>query len=178
MRQGCVMSPGLFNIFMDGCVKEVKCKVGNTRGKLRLNGEVWSVVTCLFVDNIVLLAESEGDLQRVVNEFYSVCKKRKLQVNTGKSKVMVFERREEEVIGFITAYRIRLPAVARCRIMLGSEKMEEVNEFKYLGTVPCASVVPWSARLATNLRAQVRSPTGAVGAQPTQLFILPFRVGR
>ncbi len=38
----------------------------------------------------VLLAESEGDLQRVVNEFYSVCKRRKLKVNAGKSKVMVF----------------------------------------------------------------------------------------
>ncbi len=38
---------------------------------------------------------------------------------------------------FNTAYRIRLPAVARCRIMLGSEKMEEVSEFKHLGTVLC-----------------------------------------
>ncbi len=60
----------------------------------------------------MLLAESEGDLQSVVNEFLSVCKRRKLKLNAGKSKVMVFERREEEVINFNTAYRIRLPAVA------------------------------------------------------------------
>ncbi len=54
-----------------------------------------SVVCCnmLFADDTVLLAESEGDLQRVVNEFYSGCKRRKLKVNVGKSKVMVFERR-------------------------------------------------------------------------------------
>ncbi len=84
-----------------------------------------------------MLAESKRDLQRVVNEFYCVCKKRKLKVNTGKSKVMVFERREEEVVDINTAYRVRLPAIARCRIMLGSEKMEEVIEFKYLGTVLC-----------------------------------------
>ncbi len=45
----------------------------------------------------MLLAESEGDLQRVVNEFYSICKRRKLKVNAKKSKVMVFERREVEV---------------------------------------------------------------------------------
>ncbi len=50
----------------------------------------------------MLLAENEEDLQRVVNEFYSVCKRRKLKVNAGKSKVMVFERREEEVIDFNT----------------------------------------------------------------------------
>ncbi len=82
----------------------------------------------------MLLAKSKGDLQRVVNVFCSVCKRRKLKVNTGKSKVMVIEKREEEVIDFNTAYRVRLPAVAECRIMLGSEEMEEVNEFKYLGS--------------------------------------------
>ncbi len=107
------------------------------RRMLRLNGEVWCVVTCLFADDTVLLAESDGDLQRVVNEFFSVWKRRKLKVNAEKSKVMVCERREEEVINFNTTYRVRLPAVASCRIMLGSEKMEEVSEFKYLGTVLC-----------------------------------------
>ncbi len=83
LRQGCVMSPWLFNIFMGGCIREMKCKVGNAGAKLRLNGEVWSVVTCLFADDAVSLAESEGDLQRVVNVFYSVCKRRKLKVNAG-----------------------------------------------------------------------------------------------
>ncbi len=103
VRQGCVMSPWLFNFFMDGCMWEMKYRVVNTGAKLRLHGEVWSVVTCLFADDTMLLAESEGDLQRVGNEFCRVCKKRKLKVNTGKSKVMVFGRREEEVIDFNTA---------------------------------------------------------------------------
>ncbi len=49
----------------------------------------------------------------------------------------MFERREEEVINFSTTYRVRLSTVASCRIMLGSEKMEEVSEFKYLGTLLC-----------------------------------------
>ncbi len=83
----------------------------------------------------MLLAEREGDLQRVANEFFSACKRRELKVNAGKSKVMVFERREEQVLDFNTASRVRLQAVARCKILLGSEKMEEVSEFKYLGTV-------------------------------------------
>ncbi len=58
----------------------------NVGAKLRISGEGWSVVTCLFPDDTVLLAESEGDLQRVINEFCSVCKRRKLKVNVGKSK--------------------------------------------------------------------------------------------
>ncbi len=58
---------------------EMKSKVVNAGAKLRLNGEVLCVVTCMFADDTVLLAESEGDLQRVVNEFYTICKRRKLK---------------------------------------------------------------------------------------------------
>ncbi len=90
----CDMSPWLFNIFIDESMSEMKCKVGNAGAKLRLNGEVWSVVTCLSADETVFLAEGEVYLQRILNEFYSVCKWRKPKVNAGKSKVMVFERRE------------------------------------------------------------------------------------
>ncbi len=71
----------------------------------------------------MLLTESEEDLQRGVNEFHSACERRKLKVNAGKIKVVVFERREEEVIDFNTDFRVRFSSVGRCRIMLGSERM-------------------------------------------------------
>ncbi len=48
----------------------------------------------------MLLAESDRELQRVVDQYYSVCSRRKLRVKEGKSKVMVFERREVEVVDF------------------------------------------------------------------------------
>ncbi len=58
----------------------------NKGATLRLNGEDWSVVACLFEDDTVLLAESKEDLQKVANEFYNVCKRRKLKVNAGKGR--------------------------------------------------------------------------------------------
>ena len=42
----------------------------------------------------LLFTESEEEFKRVVDEFYSVCTRRKLKVNAGKCKVMVVERRE------------------------------------------------------------------------------------
>ncbi len=54
----------------------------------------------------MLLAVSEGMLQRIIDEFNRVCKTTKLKVNTGKSKVMVFERAREQAINFAKPYRM------------------------------------------------------------------------
>ncbi len=53
----------------------------------------WSIVACMFADNTVLLLGSERELYTVVDEIYSVCVRRKLRVDDGKSKMMVFERK-------------------------------------------------------------------------------------
>ncbi len=74
-------------------MREMKPKVGNIGVRLKLNGADWSAAACLFADDTMLLAESERKLQRVVDHFHTVCSRRKLRVNAGKSKVMVFERR-------------------------------------------------------------------------------------
>ncbi len=76
-------------------------------------------------------------LQRFVDEFDRVCKRRMLKVNAGKSKVMVSERAREQTINFAKPYRVGSEAILECKIWLGRERMEEVNEFKYLGTILC-----------------------------------------
>ncbi len=63
---------------------EMKAKVGKIGVGMKLNGVDWSVAACLFADDTVLLAESERELQRVVDQFHSVCSRRKLRVNAGK----------------------------------------------------------------------------------------------
>ena len=69
VRQGCVMSPWLFNIYMDAVVKEFKARTLGKGVNLKVNGDGLKVSCLLFADDTVLLAESENQLQRFVNEF-------------------------------------------------------------------------------------------------------------
>ncbi len=136
VRQGSVMSPWLFNIYMDECIREIKVGVWDLGARLNVRGVEQHVVASLYSDDTVLLAEREGMLQRIVDEFDRVCKRRKLKVNAGKSKVMVFERAREQTINFAKPYRVGSEAILECKIWLGKE-MEEVNEFKDFGTILC-----------------------------------------
>ncbi len=136
VRQGCMMSAWLFNIYMDGWIREMKVGVWDLGARLHVRGVEQPLVAGLYVDDTVLLAETEGMLQRIVNEFERVCKRRKLKVNAGKSKVMVFERAREQTINCAKPYRVGADAILGCKIWLG-KVMEEVNEFKYLGTILC-----------------------------------------
>ena len=77
----------------------------------------------LFVDDTVVMADSE-ELCQLVSEFGRVCEKRKLRVNVGKSKVMRCTRDEGRAI---------------LNVLLNGEALEEVDQFKYLGSVIAAN---------------------------------------
>ncbi len=80
---------------MDRCIREVKVGVWDLGTRLNVRGVEQPLVECLYTDDTVLLAESEGILQRIVDEFEKIYKMRKLKVNAGKSKVTVLERARE-----------------------------------------------------------------------------------
>ena len=106
LRQGCVMSPWLFNLYIDGVVREVNARVLG-RGLKLVDGN-----------------DNEWELCQLVTEFGRVCERRKLRVNVGKSKVMRCTRNEDG---------------ARLNVMLNGEALEEVDQFKYLGSVIAAN---------------------------------------
>ncbi len=117
--------------------KRNEVRVWDLGARLNVRDLEQALVAGLYADDTVLLGESEGMLQRIVHEFERVCKRRKLEVNAGKSKVIVFERAREQTIDFAKSYRVGSEAIPDCKIWLRKEKMEEVNEFKYLGTILC-----------------------------------------
>ncbi len=69
----------------------------------------------------MLLAES-------VRELHIVRSRRKLRVNAGKSRVMVFEMKEVEMVDFRKLNRVSVPVDERCEISLEDERMEVVKE--------------------------------------------------
>ena len=57
VRQGCTLSPWLFNVFLDVIVKEAR---GGFKEGVRLGEE--NVDVLLFADDMVLVADSEKSL--------------------------------------------------------------------------------------------------------------------
>ena len=83
------MSPWLFNIYMDGVVRQVNVRVlGKGLELLSANGGRFEINQLLFVDDTALVAGSEENFCKLVSEFGRVCERRKLRANVGKSKVM------------------------------------------------------------------------------------------
>ena len=83
LRQGCVMSPWLFNVYMDGVVREVNARVlGKGLELLSANGCRFEINRLLFADDTALVADSEEKC-RLVSEFGRVCERNKLTVNVG-----------------------------------------------------------------------------------------------
>lgn len=118
LRQGCVMLPWLFNLYMDGVMKEVNARVMGKSMKLEHESREWEINQLLYEDDTVLIADSEKQLQKMVNVFGEVCWRRKLKVNADKSKVMVVSRDG--------GYGVD--------VLLNGERMEQVECFKYLGS--------------------------------------------
>ena len=119
LRQRCVMSLWLFNVFMDGVMNEVREAVGDVGATLwdaRSNSE-WKVEWLMFADDTVLVGDSEK-LKRLVQEFGSVCRRWKLTVNEGKSRVMRIGKNGEE---------------NEVNVSLYGRRMEEVETYRYLG---------------------------------------------
>ena len=91
VRQGCVMSPWLFNVFMDGVMKEVRMRINGMGIGLERDGIEWTLSDLMYADDVVFMAKSERELSVMIQKFDYVCKRRGLKVNVDKSKVMVAE---------------------------------------------------------------------------------------
>ena len=122
LRQGCVMSPWLFNLVIDEVVRGM-----NREGKgvkLRKKEGEWEVSILLFADDAVLVSDSVEGLSELVKEFERCCVDKGLKVNAKKSKVMVMRAKKRDSDS---------EEDERVRVMGGGEILEKTDVYRYLG---------------------------------------------
>ena len=88
VRQGCVLSPLLFSIFLS----ELQVELMNCGSKgIDIFADDLGVFLLMYADDIVLLSDSVVDLQKKILCLENYCKKWGLTVNMDKTKVVVFK---------------------------------------------------------------------------------------
>ena len=113
VKQGDVLSPMLFNLFIDDLVKKVN---SFPSGAISINE--LSINSLLYAEYIVLLANSKEALQTFLDIFDDYCTSWKLHMNTDKPKVVVFNSNGKQ---FLNTFKC-----ANCTL-------ETVNSYYYLG---------------------------------------------
>ncbi|KAG1664359.1 Cyclin-dependent-like kinase 5 [Nymphon striatum] len=115
VRQGCVLSPILFNIYSEELIEE---ELIDTEG-VKINGD--SIKTIRYADDTAVVATSQLELQKMISRIHEMCTKYGMSINIKKTKVMVVRKKKEQHTQGI-------------KITVDGQKLEHVKEYTYLGT--------------------------------------------
>ena len=95
MRQGCSLSPTLFNIYINQLARTLEQSAAS--GMTLVDTEIKCL---LFADDLVLLSPTKEGLQQHLDLLHSFSQTWALTVNLSKTKIMIFEKRSSLNIGY------------------------------------------------------------------------------
>jgi len=120
VRQGCNLSPTLFNLFLSDIVSQfdgASCNPPLMHSK--------TVPCLLYADDLVIFSESKQGLQHSLNNLENYCALWKLKVNLRKTKIIVFTKGGS------------LPK--NCSLLFDNREIEIVTCYTYLGIIVSAA---------------------------------------
>ena len=97
VRQGCPLSPYLFNLFIEEVIRSVKEK---TKG-IKINGR--KIQRIRFADDIVIIEDSEKGIKKMIQILGKELQHLGLKINNKKTKTMIVEKTTEKV-----GYKLKL----------------------------------------------------------------------
>ena len=128
VRQGCVLSPYLFNIYTEFIFRESQHLTGIKIGGKNINN-------LRYADDTVLMANNKEDLNEIVQTVKQHSSIGGLEMNAKKTKTMVFSKIAETPTANLT---------------IDSAPIEQVKIFKYLG-----AILTDDSRTETEIKARI-----------------------
>lgn len=126
VRQGCVLAPTLFCLFINGLIDHLN-KISDTdTPKLTAN----RIPAMMFADDTLLLSKTSTGIQRILDGFANFCELRGLEINLTKTKFMI----------------LNPPKTTRPGPVLYGIILERVKIFDYLG-VTLTENFGWKAQV-------------------------------
>ena len=117
VRQGCPLSPILFNIYIEEIIRET---LEEMEEGIKVGGRM--VKALRFADDQAMLASSQEGLQRMMDHLNKISMDYEMKINIKKTKVMMISKRSEKTSQTI-------------KITLNGEEIEQVEKFCYLGSM-------------------------------------------
>ncbi len=116
VKQGDNLSPTLFSVFINDLVSDINgLDLGMDVGDSKLS-------ILMYADDIVLMSDSEINLQRMLDTLHEWCKKWRVLINTNKSKCVHFRKG-------------RFKTKSDFQFRIGNNVLEIVEQYKYLGVI-------------------------------------------
>ena len=115
LRQGCNLSPPLFNIFVNDIFDifdDLKCC------PVKLNNK--PITSLMYADDLLILSETEDGLKESLQRLGKYAKQWKMKISAKKTKIMVFNKKGRK---------------SDMKVKLDDLVIESCEQYPYLGTV-------------------------------------------